>query len=110
MQKSKVFITTNFFEMDIKQTKYFPATFLNLERQYLSSLMQGKYSEVVPESYKGRTHTLWDQFQAAFPAPMPIGDLVLTRKAEKYPINRSFICGCDPMHADACCRYSLSCS
>ena len=99
MQKSKVFITTNFLEMDTKRMKYSPATFLNLERQYLSSLLQGKYSEVVPDSYKGRTHTLWDQFQAAFPAPMPIGDLMATmvfkRKAEQFPIKRCFSCGCD---------------
>ena len=41
--------------------------------------MQGKYSEVVPDSYKGRTHTLWDQFQAVF----------------HTPIKRCFSCGCD---------------
>ena len=93
--QSKYYSSQPTFEMDIKRTKYYPATFLNLERQYLSSLMQGHYSEVVPDSYKGRTHTLCDQFQAAFPTPMPIGDLVATmafkRKAEKYLIKRSFI-------------------
>ena len=57
------------YKMDPKRIKYSPATFLNLERQYLSSIMQGAYSAVLPATYRGQPMTLWNQFQSSFPEP-----------------------------------------
>ena len=58
--------------MDAKEVKYSPATFLKLERQYLSSIVSQKYAEAIPITYWGQRLDLWRQLQQAFPAPYSI--------------------------------------
>ena len=85
--------------MDPKRVKYSPATFLSLERQYLSSLVQGRYSDILPVSYRGQPLTLWGQFQSSFPAPSSVqmrvdeGRILRSRSMLNAP--SVYICGCD---------------
>ena len=85
--------------MDPKRVKYSPATFLSLERQYLSSLVQGRYSDILPVSYRGQPLTLWGQFQSSFPASSSVqmrvdeGRILQSRSMLNAP--SVYICGCD---------------
>ena len=55
--------------MDPKRVKYSPATFLNLERQYVSSIICGNYAETIPITDRGQRFDVWGQLHQAFPAP-----------------------------------------
>ena len=47
--------------MDPKKVNYSPVTFLNLERQYLSSIVSGNYSETLPTTFRGQRLDAWGQ-------------------------------------------------
>ena len=85
--------------MDPKRVKYSPATFLNLERQYLSSIISGNYSESVSVTYRGRQLDLWGEFQEAFPAPasvqMRVDESRILRKNAAMSSQAPYVCGCE---------------
>ena len=54
--------------MNPKRTTYSPATFLTLERVYLSSLLQGAYGDVLPMTYRSQRLDSWGQLHQNFPA------------------------------------------
>ena len=88
-----------FYKMDPKRIKYSPATFLNLERQYLSSIMQGAYSAVLPATYRGQPMTLWNQFQSSFPAPsslqMKVDENRILRSNASKIASSMYFCSCE---------------
>ena len=85
--------------MHLKRVKYSPASFINLERQYLSSIMQGADSAVLPVTYRGQPFTLWNQFQESFPTPSFLQikvdkNRVLRSNASKFA-SSVYVCGCE---------------
>ena len=40
--------------MDPKRVKYSPATFKNMEKNYLDDLVSGRLAALVPDTYKGK--------------------------------------------------------
>ena len=85
--------------MDPKRVKYSPATFLNLEREYLSSIVRGKYAETIPITYRGQRFDAWGQLHQAFPAPSPVqmrvDELRVLRNNAKRAIHPTYVCGCE---------------
>ena len=85
--------------MDPKRVKYSPATFLNLERQYLSSLVEGRYSVVLPVTYRGQPLTLWGQLQSSFPAPssvqLRVDEGCILRSRSMLTAPSVYVCGCE---------------
>ena len=85
--------------MDPKRVKYSPATFLNLERQYLSSIVRGNYAETIPITYRGQRFDVWGQLHQAFPAPssiqMRVDEVRVLRNNAQRAVHATYVCGCE---------------
>ena len=85
--------------MDVKRTKYSPSTFAQMEEQYYAAVTTGNMSSVLPDTYKGKTPTLWDEFHNQYPAPASIQKIVDDAKfVRNWPgcsVYKRFVCACD---------------
>ena len=85
--------------MDPKRVKYSPATFKNMEKNYLDDLVSGRLAALVPDTYKGKKPTNWEELHRHFPAPSSVQLQADQRAFERkmrtqLRLNR-FTCACD---------------
>ena len=49
---------------------------MRLEEEYFAEVVSGNMRVLLPESYKGKTLTIWDELHTLYPGPASIKKLV----------------------------------
>ena len=70
-----------------------------MEEQYYDAVITGNMKSLLPDSYKGKAPTLWDELHNLYPAPASIlkivDDLKFVRNWPSCSVYQRFVCACD---------------
>ena len=82
--------------MDVKRMKYSPSTYERLEEEYYDAILCGNMNTVLPDTYRGKAPTIWDELHNLYPAPASIqkvvDDFKFVRNWPGCSIYKRFIC------------------